>query len=163
MSGVTIVHSESPVKPECTVTLGANRLGTDGKTAMCRVEIRFELAYFARIGPHDDYVTVESIGYAIEPTFEGDVGDYLQWRLRHWKETGNSPDSGFYVARQSEWLATVPELFRQNARHYVVDGRDGYVEVIACRYHWRKWLWEFGQREDAPSAGPVIGEGEGVD
>ena len=58
--------------------------------------------------------------------------------------------------------ATTPsDFFRPDFRHYVVDGRDGYVELIARQFRWREWLWTEGEREQAPARGSVVGEGEG--
>ncbi len=57
------------------------------------------------------------------------------------------------------WLESLPDWFRKDFRHYVVDARDGYVELIALGYRWREWPWAEGHREDAPTRGPVVGEG----
>jgi hypothetical protein len=161
MSGVTLSHSESDVEPECTVVFGAGRLREDGRTDDRRVEINFELCYYARLGPHSDSEGVEAVGYAVVPPIECDPADYLGWRIQRWRETGHCPDPGLYVAVKSAWLAVLPNFFRRGFRHYVVDGRDGYVELIARRYRWREWHWHTGERESAPAMGPVVGEGEG--
>lgn len=162
-SGITLTHVETDVRPECLVVLGGYRPNEDGRMRDCRVEIEFDLCYYARCGPHDDSADIESIGYRIAGKFNGDTKDYLKWLEREWKATGSCPDSGFYVATQSAWLASVPEFYQKDFRHYVVDGRDGYVELIARRFKWREWLWEEGHREEAPSKGPVIGSAEGIE
>jgi len=162
MSGVTLSHRETDVRPECTVVFGAGRLGDDGLTDSRRIEIDFESCYFARTGPHPDWEDIEAIGYAVEPTFDAGQENYLDWRVRRWLETGSCPDSGFYVARESSWLRELPAPFRIDVRHYVVDGRDGYVELIARRFAWREWLWTDSTR-DAASQGPIVGEGAGID
>jgi hypothetical protein len=161
-SGVTLSHSESDVEPECTVVFGAGRLGEDGCTDSRRVEINFESCYFARVGPHSDTEGIDALGYKIDPPITCAAADYLDWRARRWREPGSCPTPHFYVAKQSSWLASLPDFFRRDFRHYVVDGRDGYVELIARRFKWREWLWSEGKRELVPARSPVVGEGEGV-
>jgi hypothetical protein len=161
MSGVTLSHSESDVEPVCTVVFGAGRIQEDGRTDSRHVEIEFKLCYYARVGPHSDEEGVEVLGYTIDrPTIC--AADYLDWRVRQWRETGYCPDPGFYVAERSAWLESLPDFFRRDFRHYVVDGRGGYVELIASQFRWREWLWTVGDRELAPLQRPVVGEGEGV-
>jgi hypothetical protein len=43
------------------------------------------------------------------------------------------------VAKQSPWLESIQPPHRSGARHFVIAGRDGYVEVIASHFRWR-WL-----------------------
>jgi hypothetical protein len=160
-SGLTLRHSESDTQPECTVTLGAGRLRADGRTDDRRIEIVFELSYYARVGPHSDTEGVEALGYSIVFPFEYDPADYLERRAHMWREAGYCPDPRFYVAQQSAWLAALPDFRHGGFRHYVIDGRDGYVELIARRYRWREWLWNEGERELAQAKGPVVDEGEG--
>jgi len=95
MSGLTLSHRETSCQPECTVDFGAGRLGEDGLTDSRRIEIDFESCYFARTGPHSDNEGIEAIGYEVEPTFDGNWANYLDWRVRRWKETSFCPDSGF--------------------------------------------------------------------
>ena len=163
MSGLTLRHCETDVEPECSVVFGAGRLRDDDRTDSRRVELVFEGCYHARVGPHSDTESIEAIGYKVVELFEFDAADYLSRRSRLWRESGLCPDSGFYVALQSVWLAVLTDHFRLGSRHYVVDGRDGYVELIARRFRWREWLWDEGERELAPSSGPMVGEGEGDD
>lgn len=65
------------------------------------------------------------------------------------------------VAKRSAWLESLPECLQRDFRHYVVDGRNEYVELIARQFSWREWLWTDGHREQSPARGPVVGEGEG--
>ena len=162
MSGVTLVHSESDVEPECKVVFGAGRLREDGRTDCRRVEITFKLCYFARVGPHSDSEGVEAIGYVVDPRIEVVTKDYLEWREQEWRKSGCCPNSGFYVATQSAWIRSLPDFFQADFRHYVIDGRDGYVELIARYFSWQEWLWLDGAREAVSSKSEVIGEGQGV-
>lgn len=159
MSGVTLQHCETDAAPECSVVFGAGRLRDDDRTDSRRVELLFENCHHARVGPHSDTGGIEEIGYTTmeQPIF--DPANYLSQRLRLWKESGFCPDPGFYIAIESAWLNELPELIRLGFRHYVVDGRDGYVELIALGFRWREWLWDKGHRESAPLNGPVVGEG----
>lgn len=125
------------------------------------VEISFEFCYFTRTMPHSDSEGIESIGYKVEPQFAGSVAKYVDWRKEQWSSTGFCPDSGFYVARQSSWLLSIPELYQSNCRHYVVYGRDGHAELIAERYRWRAWKWDEFPTAD-PREGPIVAEGEGT-
>lgn len=158
MSGVTLLHSESDTKPDCTVVFGAGRLEPKH---MCRVEIVFELCYYARTGPHSDSEGVDALGYSVDSPITYNPATYLATRERLWRETGSCPDSGFYVAKQSTWLESLPDFFQRGSQHYVVDGRDGYVELIAHSFRWREWIWKDSHREDVPSKTPVFAEGEG--
>lgn len=160
MSGLTLTHCETDVEPECKVVCGGGRLTDDDRTDDRRIEIAFSMCHYARLGPHDDSVGVEAIGYRVEGEYEGDVRQYLAWRRRQWRATGICPDPGFYVARQSAWLTALPD-FKNDFRHYLVDGRDGYVELISRGFGWREWMWCDGHRDDAPMKGPVVGSGEG--
>jgi hypothetical protein len=156
-----LLHSETDVAPECSVVFGGGRLQSDGKTDSRRIEIAFELCYFTRTGPKPDTGGVESLGYDLIPKYDASINDYLTQRATQWRATGLCPDSGFYVATESPWLQSLDEWFRNRCRHYVIVGRDGYIELIAQRFKWREWGWARGRREDAPEHGPIIGEGEG--
>lgn len=164
MSGVTLIHSESDESPECTVITCADRLSDAGRFETCRVDIEFDSGYFARIGPHDDSETIEAIGYKVTGEFDGDLEGYDDWRVRAWRASGTCPDSGFYVAANSEWIDALPAYFRREFYHYVIDGRDGYVELIARKFAWKVWAWDWPNvgRDDVPSMGPVIDCGCGI-
>ena len=65
------------------------------------------------------------------------------------------------MATESEWLSSLSGGYQEKCHHYVVVGRDGYVELIAERFRWREWMWTTGHR-DARELGPVVEKGEGV-
>jgi hypothetical protein len=137
-SEVTLSHTETDIAPECKVTFGAGRLTDDNRTDCRHVEILFEACYFTRTGPKSDNEGIESVGYEVTPRFEGKMDDYLNWRTTEWRRTGNCPTSGFYVALRSVWLESIPEPYVRDAKHYVIEGRDGYVELIARSFKWRE-------------------------
>jgi hypothetical protein len=162
MSAVTLTHAESDVGPKCSVVFGGGRLTADDLTDLRRIEITFERCYFARTGPRDDRLGIEELGYRVEPDYTGYFDDDIGWRHRQWRATGNCPISGFYVAQQSSWLSTLPKYFQNDARHYLVDGENGYVELIARCFTWQEWLWSDGKREDMPLLSSPVHIGEGI-
>lgn len=137
-SGLCLKHTETDIAPECSVTFGANRLTADGTLAGGEVEIVFDGCYFARVSPKSDVSDIDECGFRIEngkaETLEGDI----VWPPREWVEKGVCPDSGFYFATESAWMESVPLLFRRDCRHFVLAGRDGYLELIAREYKWRE-------------------------
>ena len=162
MSGVTLIHSETDVAPECTVVLGANRMSTEGCLEACRVDIVFSLSYYAKVGWLNDTESIDSIGYAVKDQYRGDADSYIKWRKETWQVSGKCPNPGFYVAEHSEWIMTLPPYFHRDFHHYVIEGRDGYIEMIAKGFSWKVWLWLSGHRDDAPMKGPVLDSGEGI-
>ena len=160
---VTITHTETDVAPGCIVVFGGGRLQDDDKTDNRRIEITFDDCYFARTGPHSDTEDIESIGYELTPKNDALTRDGLGKYIARWRSTGICPDSRFYVATQSAWLENIPELYRNDCRHYVVYGRDGHVELIARGFRWREWKWLSGHLDDAPKNGAIVGEGAGVE
>jgi hypothetical protein len=167
MSGVTLVHSESDVEPACSVVLAGGRLCDDDLVDLRRIELTFKFAYYARLGWHDDNEDIRAVGYSVEggeETFEGAPADYVRWSARRWREQGHCPESGFYVATRSDWLGSVQRHFSHiPLRHYVIDGRDGYVEVLASGFSWREWIWNDGSRDLLVDPADAVGTGAGVE
>ncbi len=160
---VTLTHRETDVTPECSVVFAAGRLGSNGRTDLRRVELTFSLCYFARTGPHSDSESIEAIGYKIADGYDGPIDErFLDWLTEQWRKTDVCPYSGFYVARESTWLRSLPDYFRKDSSHYVIDGRDGYAELIASGYKWREWLWTARPEDGEGEIGPLVAEGEGV-
>jgi len=144
------------------VIFGGGRLRDNGRTDDRRIELKFSCCYYARTGHHCDSETIEAIGYKFGGESEGPDNRDFDWHRQQWRKTGTYAFSGFYVARESAWLNSLAERYRSDSRHYVVDGREGYVELIAKGFKWREWLWAGGNRDDAVNTGPVIAEGEGI-
>jgi len=114
---VTLKHTETDTKPECSIVFGGGRMSEKGQ---------------------------------------------LDWLRREWNAKGLCPNPGFYVATESEWLSTFPDADQEGRQHYVVVGRDGYVELIAERFRWREWMWTDGRRDDVARLGPVVETGSGA-
>ena len=159
MSGVTLCHGEADTVPNCTVVLGGGRIqetGIDNR----RIEVSFDECWFARSAPKPDNKGIDAVGFEVMGDSPPPDRDYREWSRSEWKRTGVCPRSGFYVATVSSWLGSLPEWHQKGARHYVVSGRDGYVELVAKQYAWREWLWQASLREDAPKRGPVVAQGQ---
>ena len=54
-------------------------------------------------------------------------------------------------------------MYGNNPKHYVVVGRDNYIEIIAERYEWREWLWPTGSREDYRDDASVVFSDSGTE
>ena len=143
------------------------------------VRVDFELAAFASAKPHrddEDLVTVS--GYDIVPR-RMEPGGESSWGLRGalrgvesvlnsweqdqrtWLQTGACPDPGLYFSKDSAWLEAERSSWAarqrtshgpQDAVHFLLDGRDGYVEVMALGFTWR--AWHYG----SPLLGDVSGD-----
>ena len=145
MSGLTLTHCETDVEPQCSVVFVLAGFETTTGPTLGRIEVVFEGCYYARVGPNLDTEGLESIGYEIDEPFEFDAANYLSRRTSLWRESGFCPKSGFYAAIRSAWLAGLPDRFRLDSRHYLLDGQDGYVELIARRFRCANG---FGMRAD---------------
>ena len=156
---VTLKHTETDTEPECTIVLGGGRMSEKGQLDSRRVEIDFEMCHHARTRPLNG--GVKTI-YPVEPSYDGHYTGYLDWLRREWNATGLCPNPGFFVATESEWLSTLPDADQEGRQHYVVVGRDGYVELIAERFRWREWMWSDGRRDDVARLGPVVETGSGA-
>jgi hypothetical protein len=162
-SGLTLLHAETSVAPECSVVFGAGRLTEDDRTDMRRVEITFSAAWYARAAPHSDNADLEEIGYSVEGQDGGPDAraGWLAWSAARWRTDGFCTFSGFYVTDASDWLTSAKRWCSSTTRHYVLWGRDGHVEVLAERYAWREWLWTEGERDHVPATRAVSAQGEG--
>ena len=159
MSGVTLIHGESDTSPECRVIFGAGRLqATDLIDSRC-IELTFENCAHARVSPkHDDY-GLDREGFNLIDDGSPSGVAYLKWLPSQWRQLGYCPRSGFWVALSSPWLN---ELRINGSHHYVVAGRNGYVEVIASSFSWREWEWTSGRRDDVVHSQSIAnGSGNG--
>lgn len=71
------------------------------------------------------------IPYSI-PT--SDVGSWLRDFQSLWMKTGSCPDPGAYTVESSQWTSG---LGLTDFEHFLIQGHDAYVEVLA-----RGWKWE---------------------
>jgi len=137
-SGLSLAHTETDIAPECSVRLGANWLTGAGSLDSREVEIVFEGCYYARVAPKSDDFDIEEAGFTIVKSKGMNSQKTVEWPPSEWVQTGICPDSGFYYATESDWMASRPIVFRRDCRHFVLSGRDGYVELIARSFKWRE-------------------------
>ena len=64
------------------------------------------------------------------------IGEMIQGFQNEWKQIGTCPDPLMYEVSDSHWLQQMAGE-RTNFKHFVLQGHDAYVEVIAER-----WTWE---------------------
>lgn len=169
MGGVTLHHAQDD-EPECSVVFGGSRLTESDTYDQRRIELTFEQVCYARIGPHPDDKNIEAIGYKIDRMDNGYDGPddnliHYNWSHKYWQSKGICLHSGFYYATESDWLSnlkTHDTYLQDNYRHYVIDDRDGYIELLAKSYSWNEWMWTSGHREDAIKTSDVVFSGKGT-
>lgn len=157
MGSVTLNHTETDTRPECKVVVGAMRFLVDGKIDMSRVEITFEGCWHARTAPKRDDYGLEAEGFDLVQKSPRGV-ERLKWYWDQWRADGYCPISGFWVAVESRWLV---EFLPDKATHYVIQGRNGFVELIAKTFSWREWPWISGHRDELLEFRPVVSSGTG--
>jgi hypothetical protein len=147
--GVRLTHSDTDMTPECSVEFGAMVVRPTCPYEELWVKVEFELAGFASAKPHrDDEDLFEVAGYNLVPNQAGEADG--SWRLRddEWLRTGICPDPGFYFSTDSEWLVANRASWASRQRtskghaeavHFLLDGRDGYVEILASGFIWHAW------------------------
>lgn len=149
-------------EPECSVVFGGWRVRDNHNT---RIEINFVTPhYYVRTGFHEDNETIAAIGYQIDDGYDGPpdappVLHHHDWIMNIWETKDVCLNSGFYYASESDWLTSLK--LRDGFRHFVIDDRDGYVEVIAQSYTWKEWIWTTGHRDDVVKTSEVVNTGKG--
>ncbi len=144
--GLQLTHADTDTLPECSVEFGAMIVRPTGPYEQFWVRVDFELAAFASAKPRrDDEPLADVTGYDIVPRRRvHDAGD----RDAEWLRSGTCPDPGVYFSTDSALLAAsrVPWSERQRtnkppeaAVHFLLDGRDAYLEILAAGFSWRAW------------------------
>jgi hypothetical protein len=123
------------------------------------------LAAFACAKPHrDDEELLDVTGYDIVPRRRDNGFDTYQDEQDEWLRTGLCPDPGFYFSANTTWLETERPSWTARQRghprpdeviHFLLDGRDGYIEIFAVGFTWRAWH-QGHPRLSAVSGDPVI-------
>jgi hypothetical protein len=136
--GLELRHSETDTAPECSVSFPAGRIIPDGKLDQKFVEVRFVGGAFVRVHWHDDRAGVESIGYELTQMPSG------TWpAVDSWKVDADSPNPSFYRVLDSTWIPALPSHFALH-HHFIIDGRDTCIEIVAEQFTWREWNWPIG-------------------
>lgn len=154
--GLELRHMETDVASECSVRFPAGRINADGKLDQRFVVVSFTGGAFARVQWHDDTSGVECLGYG-SPKLAVD-----EWpMLDTWTIGDVCPDPMFYLVLHSTWIPELPSHFARH-RHYILDGRDGCVEIVAESYHWCEWNWPVGESLESALATAPTAQGEEV-
>jgi len=164
--GLTLTHSDTDVTPECSVEFGVEVVRATTHWESLWVRVDFERAGFVAAKPHrDDEQLTDVTGYDIVPRRE--PFSEQKWRREEaeWLRTGVCPDPSFYFSTDSSWLEQVRQPWAERQRmslrpitssvrmprvpgtgrsaddavHFLLDGRDGYLEIIAAGFTWRAW------------------------
>jgi hypothetical protein len=161
--GLTLNHGDTDMLPECSVEFGVQVVRPSPPYEQLWVKVEFELAAFASAKPRrDDEILSDVTGYDIVPmrdstSYEGDQAEWLR--------TGVCPDPGFYFSTDTLWLdkdrrswaaRQRRDLRPEEAVHFLLDGRDGYIEILAAGFTWRAWHQGY-PRLSAVSGDPING------
>jgi hypothetical protein len=163
MSGLTLTYMEPDVAPECSIVFGAGRMGPHERTDSRRIELQFVMASHVRASPKRDDEDIEASGFHIVGRYDGPSQGYLKWITRNWRDTGICPDPGFYVATESDWLRSATMKYGHAPKHFILKGRECYMEILAESFSWREWLWPDGARDIYQHASDVVGSGHGTE
>jgi hypothetical protein len=162
--GITLSHSDSDITPECSVEFGAMFVRPTLRYEELWTKVLFEEAAFASASPHrDDESVIDVSNYDIVPRRDDRPG---RWELKksEWLQTGTCPDPRFYYSTDSTWLANERSSWASRQRtsrrpeeavHFLLDGRDGYVEILASGFSWRAWP-EGSPRLNEVSGDPIL-------
>lgn len=141
--GLDLSHSDTDVVPECSVEFGAMIVRPSPSDEEIWVRVDFELAAFASAKPHRDDERLEAVtGYEI------DVGVEYSRMREVWLGSGRCPDPKIYFSTSSAWLDACRGSWARRQRtsrsgseavHFLLDGRDGYLEILAAGFSWRAW------------------------
>lgn len=156
--GLALTHTQDD-EPECSVVFNGWRPNEKHDS---RIELSFLLPhYYVRTGFHSDSENIEAIGYKIIDGYDGpqDIQQRHDRFMSQWESEGICPDPGFYYAVESDWLDNLK--LRDGFRHYVIDDRNGYIELIAQSYIWKEWTWTSGHRDDVVDTSEVLNTGKG--
>jgi hypothetical protein len=167
--GLHLNHSDTDLLPECSVEFGAMMVRPAPPYEELWVRVEFELGAFASAIPHrDDEDLLDVSGYDIVPRRAG-LSSY-EHQQAVWLQAGLCPDPNFYFSTDSKWLTAERGSWAarqrtncppEDAIHFLLDGRDGFIEVLASGFTWRAW------HPERPSWRAVSGEpvmsGEWID
>jgi hypothetical protein len=131
-------------------------------------KLDFHGAAFASAKPHRDDETLEIVtGYDIVPRANRSglpMLDALDAEETEWIRTGICSDPWLYYSTDSAWLLSERDAWahRQRGRygagdavHFLLDGRDGYLEILATGFTWRAWP-QAHPRLSATSGEPIM-------
>jgi hypothetical protein len=145
--GLSLTHGDTDTLPECSVEFGVQVVQPSPPYEQLWVRVEFDLAAFASAKPHrDDEDLLDVTGYDIVPR-SNESATYQEQR-DEWLRTGVCPDPGFYFSTDTKWIKAEQrswatrqrrDLRPQEVVHFLLDGRDGYIEILAAGFTWRAW------------------------
>jgi hypothetical protein len=151
--------------PECSVEFGAVLARPTRPWVELWVRVEFELAAFATAKPHRDNEELADVtGYDIEPRRRDRSAD-RELEEAEWIRTERCPDPGFYFSTDTTWLARSRHSWAarqrtnrspQDAFHFLLDGRDGYLEILAAGFTWKAWEQGHPKLSDVTGT-PILG------
>lgn len=147
--GLSLTHGDTDVLPECSVEFGVLIVQPTRPYRELWVRADFELAAFACAKPHrDDENLLGVTGYDIVPRRRGPGAATYEEQQDEWLRTGVCPDPGFYFSTATKWIDEERQSWTQRQRadlrpeevvHFLLNGRDGYIEILAAGFTWRAW------------------------
>jgi hypothetical protein len=116
----------------------ATQPGNESKTDSL-VRIQFKDGLYARMSPafsDGEVVNPRDFDASLIPYSNppNDVGVWLRDFQSLWMKSGNCPDPCAYTVESSRWIS---DLALTGFEHFLVQGHDAYIEVLA-----RDWKWE---------------------
>jgi hypothetical protein len=166
--GLSLTHGDTDVLPVCSVEFGVLivRATRPYKELWGRVD--FNLAAFVSAKPHrDDEDILDVTGYDILPRTRGSGFATYEEQQDEWLRTGVCPDPGFYFSTDTKWIDTEQQSWTERQRadlrpgeavHFLLDGRDGYIEILAASFTWR--AWQHGKPLLSDVSGDPVSSGE---
>lgn len=150
--GLALSHSDTDVAPECTVEFGGMFVQPTPPYRRLWIKTRFASSAYAMAKPRRDNENLSDVtGYDIVAHRELFTPQTRERDETAWLETGICPDPGFYYSTDSDWLDGVRQHWAErqltsetpfSAVHFLLDGRDGYIEIAAAGFNW--WAWTEG-------------------
>lgn len=147
--GLDLAHSDTDLTPECSVEFGGMIAQPTLPYRALWVRVEFTLAAFVMAKPHrDDERLSDVTGYDIVAHREPFSYEMWDRKESEWLESGVCPDPSFYFSTDSDWLETVRDQWAARQRtsmtaddavHFLLDGRDGYLEIAAAGFSWKAW------------------------
>jgi hypothetical protein len=135
--GLSLSHSDTDVGPKCTVEFGAQVARPTPPFDQYWVRVVFAMADVVIARPKSDIADLADVtDYDFE--VDADRGESAHHAdINRWLESGECPHPGFYWASKSTLLES--EVEAQGSIHFLLEGRDGYLEILADGFSWSAW------------------------
>ena len=111
-----------------------NPSNLDGETQL--IMLTFDSGIWSKMYPTSDEEEDDEYDSSAVPQLDPRESDSLAEFDRLWGETGLCPDPCVYEVRSSLWLREL-NLEDKGWNHYLIEGHDAKVEVLARNCEWR--------------------------